>query len=78
MNVGMPLTPSLISQAATSVAETPDAAQILALRKALQVEQQGALALLQALPQPAPASAPTGELPLASEGPLGTRLNVMA
>ncbi|TSE34785.1 putative motility protein [Tepidimonas charontis] len=74
MNAGMSLTPSLISQAATSVAETPTAAQILALRKALQVEQQGALALLQALPQPAP----NGELPLATQGPLGTRLNVMA
>jgi hypothetical protein len=32
--------------------------------------------LLQALPQPAPA--PTGDLPLAAQGPLGTQLNVMA
>ncbi len=68
-------TPSFVSQAATAVADTPGAAQVLALRKALQVQQQGALALLQALPQP-PAG-PTGEQPLATQGPLGTRLNVM-
>lgn len=69
-------TPSLITQAATSAADTPGAAQVLALRKALQLEQQGALALLNALPQPVPAV--TGELPLATEGTLGTQLNVMA
>lgn len=66
-------TPSIVTQAATSVAETPDAAQVMVLRKALQLEQQGAMALLNALPQPNP----TGELPLATEGSLGTRLNVM-
>lgn len=69
-------TPSLISQAATSVAESPGAVQVLALRKALQLEQQGALALLNALPQPVPPV--TGDLPLAREGALGTQLNVMA
>jgi len=78
MNVGLSLNSSLISQAATSVADSPGAAQILALRKALQLQQHGAMALLQALPQPAPTRTSTGELPLAGEGPLGTRLNVIA
>lgn len=67
---------SLVTQAATSAAQGPMAAQILTLRKALQLQQQGALALLQALP--APTSTPaTGPQPLAREGTLGTRLNVM-
>ncbi|MEW6695315.1 putative motility protein [Tepidimonas thermarum] len=69
---------SLITQAATSAVDTPTAASILVLRKAMQVQQQSALALLQAVPAPAPAATPTGPLPLATEGPLGTRLNVMA
>ncbi|MDW8335987.1 MAG: hypothetical protein RMK34_03355 [Tepidimonas sp.] len=68
---------SLVTQAATSAADSPQAAAVLVLRKALQWQQQSAQALLQAVP-PAIPTAPTGTLPLASEGPLGTRLNVMA
>ena len=65
---------SLVTQAATSASEGPMAAQILVLRKALQMQQQGAQALLQALPPPTPALGPQ---PLATEGTLGTRVNVM-
>lgn len=65
---------SLVTQAATSAAEGPMAAQILTLRKALQLQQQGALALLQALPSPTPALGPQT---LARDGTLGTQVNVM-
>ncbi|WP_299018720.1 putative motility protein [uncultured Tepidimonas sp.] len=70
MNIG---STTLIGQVATQGVEAGDAAQILALRKALQLQQQQAQAMLQAVPQP-----PRAELPLATEGPLGTRLNVLA
>ncbi|OBS30847.1 hypothetical protein Tfont_00111 [Tepidimonas fonticaldi] len=72
--VSMTSTPSPVTQAAAAASGTPGAAQILVLRKALQLEQQGALALLNALPQPAP----VGSLPLATSGSLGTQVNVMA
>ncbi|MFN3612844.1 putative motility protein [Tepidimonas sp.] len=70
----MTSTPSPVTQAAVAASEAPGAAQILVLRKALQLEQQGALALLNALPQPVP----VGNLPLATSGSLGTQVNVMA
>ncbi len=72
--VSMTLAPSPVTQAAAAASRAPAAAQILVLRKALQLEQNGALALLNALPQPAPA----GSLPLATSGSLGTQVNVMA
>lgn len=49
--------------------ETADAVNLLVLRKALDVQAEGAMALLNALPQP-PA--------LATEGSLGRNLNVYA
>lgn len=49
--------------------ETADAVNLLVLRKALDIQADGALALLSALP-PQPA--------LATEGPLGRHLNVYA
>ena len=70
MNIG---STSLIGQVATQGVEAGDAKQILTLRKAMQLQQQQAQAMLQAVPQP-----PRAELPLATEGPLGTRLNVLA
>ncbi|MGM9483999.1 YjfB family protein [Roseateles sp. NT4] len=49
--------------------ETADAVNLLVLRKALDVQQDGAMALLNALPQP-PA--------LAAEGGVGRHLNTYA
>lgn len=57
---------------AASGTQTAQAVQVSVLKKALSIEAAGAQALLQALPQPAP------ELPLATQGNLGTQLNVMA
>jgi len=51
---------------------TAQAVQVSVLKKALTLEAANAQALLQALPQP-PAA-----LPLATEGTLGTQLNVRA
>ncbi|TSE20996.1 hypothetical protein Talka_00659 [Tepidimonas alkaliphilus] len=64
---------SLISQAATTSAEAPTAAQTLVLRKALQLQREAAQALLQTLPPALPATEPQ---PLATEGPLGRQVNV--
>jgi hypothetical protein len=50
----------------TQVAQT---AQVMVLKKAMDIEASGALALLQALP---------ANLPLATSGSLGTRLNTLA
>ncbi len=69
----MSLTTSLAAQAAFPASAASGAVQILVLRKALQLQQQGALALLNALPQPTP----VGDLPLATHGSLGTQVNVM-
>jgi hypothetical protein len=70
MNIG---STSLIGQVATQGVEASDTVQILMLRKAMQLQQQQAQAMLQTVPQP-----PRAELPLATEGPLGTRINVLA
>lgn len=67
--------PSFISQVANQV-QGPDAVQIAVLRKAINLQQQQALALLQAVPQAQPQV--NGSLPLATQGSVGTRLNVMA
>ena len=50
----------------TQVAQT---AQILVLKKAMDIQASGALTLLQALP---------ANLPLATSGSLGTQLNTLA
>ena len=71
--VSMTSTSSPVTQAAAAASGTPGAAQILVLRKALQLEQQGALALLNALPQP-----PQVQTALATSGNLGTQLNTFA
>ncbi len=57
-------------QAATSAAqsETADSANILVLKRALDVQAASAMTLLQALPQPA----------LATQGPRGTQVNTFA
>jgi len=52
-----------------SQGETADSVNLLVLRKALDVQQDGAMALLNALPQP-PA--------LATEGSVGRHLNTYA
>lgn len=61
-------------QAAMAVTEAQNmqAVQVSVLKKALDIEAAGAQALLQALPQSAPA------LPLAKQGSLGTNLNELA
>lgn len=57
-------------QAATSAAssDTADSVNILVLKKALDMQATTATTLLQALPQP----------PLATEGPVGTKINTFA
>lgn len=50
-------------------AQTTQQAQILVMKKAMDVQAAGALALLQSLP---------AALPLASGGSLGTQVNVLA
>lgn len=70
----MDVTSQNLIQAATTLTEsrTAQAVQVSVLKKALDASEAGAMALLQALPQP------TGDLPLASEGHLGTQLNTLA
>lgn len=61
---------ALVNNAGNSNAGTVQAAaQLMVLRKAMDIQSQGALELLNSVP-PAPA--------LASSGSLGTRLNVYA
>ncbi|MBV5296806.1 MAG: putative motility protein [Rhodoferax sp.] len=62
---------SALVNASTQMQQTQVAqsAQILVLKKAMDLQAAGALALLQALP---------GNLPLASSGNLGTQVNAMA
>jgi len=70
----MQITASSVSQAAASVAQGSPMqdVQINVLKKAMNVQANAAAALIQALPQP------TGGLPLATEGSLGTKLNTTA
>jgi hypothetical protein len=56
------------SASAAASSSTADAVNILVLKKALDIQAQGAMTLLQALPQP----------PLASQGPVGTKVNTFA
>jgi hypothetical protein len=53
----------------TPVNQTPDDVQLLMLKKAQDMQAQGALSLLQAVP---------GNLPLATSGTVGTKVNVLA
>lgn len=50
-------------------AQTTQEAQMLVMKKAMDLQGAGVMALLQAVP---------GNLPLASSGSLGTQVNVMA
>lgn len=70
----MQITSSSVSQAAASVAQGSPMqdVQITVLKKAMNVQANAAATLIQALPQP------TGALPLATQGNLGTRLNTTA
>lgn len=61
-------TPAVQAATAANQSDTPDAVNILVLKKALDQQASAAQTLLQALPQPA----------LASQGPLGTALNTYA
>ncbi len=64
------VSPAALVGAATQMkqAQTQQSAQILVLKKALDVQASSAMLLLQALP---------GALPLASGGSLGTQVNVL-
>jgi hypothetical protein len=57
-------------QAATSAAQssTSDAVNMLVLKKALNMQSESAMTLLQAIPQP----------PLATQGSVGTKVNTFA
>lgn len=70
----MDVSSSGLTQAAlaSSAGQTAQAVQVTVLKKAINIDAANAQALLQALPQPAP------QLPLATQGNLGTQLNVMA
>lgn len=70
----MQIASSSVPQAAAAVVQGSPMqdVQISVLKKALNVQASAAAALIQALPQP------TGALPLATEGHLGTQLNTMA
>lgn len=62
---------SAIVNVSTQMQQTQlaQAAQIMVLKKAMDIQATGAMTLLQALP---------GNLPLASGGHLGTQVNTMA
>jgi hypothetical protein len=62
-------TPAVQATTAAASGQTADAVNMLVLKKALDVQASGALALLQALPT-APA--------LATQGSVGTRVNTFA
>jgi hypothetical protein len=70
----MNVSASGLTQAALAVtgAQTAQAVQVSVLKKAMNIEASNAQALLQALPQPAQ------QLPLATQGSVGTQLNTMA
>jgi hypothetical protein len=53
----------------TPVNQTPDDIQLLVLKKAQDMQAQGALQLLQSTP---------GNLPLATSGSVGTKVNLLA
>jgi len=61
--------PAVSAAATQTQGETADAVNLLVLRKALDIQADGALALLSALPQ---------QPALATEGSLGRHLNVYA
>lgn len=62
-------TTSVNAASSAAQGETADAVDLLVLRKALDMQEAGAMALLNALPQ---------QPALATEGSLGRRLNVYA
>ncbi|RYG99532.1 MAG: putative motility protein [Alphaproteobacteria bacterium] len=62
-------TPSVSTAASQAQGETADAVNLLVLRKALDIQAEGALALLSALPQ---------QPALATEGSLGRNVNTYA
>lgn len=66
----MDISPTAMVNAAVQMqqAQTAQMAQILVLKRTMDVQAAGAMALLQALP---------GNLPLASSGNLGTQLNLL-
>lgn len=70
----MQITSSAVPSAAAAVAQGSPLqdVQITVLKKAMNAQASAAAALVQALPQP------TGALPLATQGSLGTQLNVRA
>jgi hypothetical protein len=67
----MDISPAAAVQAVEQMRQAQDTqqVQVAVLKKAMDVQSSAALALLQAVP---------GPLPLASSGPLGTQLNLLA
>lgn len=67
----MDVSPAALVNASTQMQQSKvaQAAQVLVLKKAMDLQASNAQALLQALP---------GNLPLASSGNLGTQINTMA
>lgn len=66
----MDISPTALVNAAVQMqqAQTAQLAQILVLKRAMDVQAAGAMALLQAVP---------ASLPLATDGSLGTQLNLL-
>lgn len=67
----MDVSPAALVNASTQIeqAKLAQSAQVLVLKKAMDVQASTALTLLQAIP---------GNLPLASSGSLGTQINTLA
>jgi len=67
----MDVSPAALVNASTQMQQSQVAqtAQVLVLKKAMEVQASGAMALIQALP---------ANLPLATSGSVGTQVNVMA
>jgi len=67
----MDVSPAALINASTQMQQSQVAqtAQVLVLKKAMEVQASGAMALIQALP---------ANLPLATSGSVGTQVNVMA
>ena len=61
-------TPAVQSATSAATAPSSDVVNLIVLKKALDAQTAGALSLIQALPQP----------PLASTGPVGTKVNTFA